>query len=189
MKIKIKCIPAQGSACPPSPSGPSSSPHPTSVITIITRPIRQPPQNVRQPQRKMREEKREGRRRTLYCVTRCALILRMSHSSAVTPGAYFPGGARATAAAICGLSSARWWSITVSFGRVKKTSDQRSYCAWSFGGGLVILCVISTLQRTEKEREHGHDAVDVGAEDAATEDVERVADVADRVSWERLQFA
>ena len=84
----------------------------------------------------------------MYCVTRCALILRMSHSSAVAPGAYFPGGARATAAAICGLWSARWWSVTVSFGRVKKTSDQRSCCACSFGGGLVTSRVISTLQRT-----------------------------------------
>ena len=35
--------------------------------------------------------------------------------------------------------------------------------------------------------EHSHYAMQIGTEDAAAEDVERVADVADRVSGERLQ--
>ena len=72
----------------------------------------------------------------MYCEALCDRTLRASHSSAVVPGSYFPAGAFATASAIIALLLARWWSSTVSFGRVKKTSDQRSYCAWALGGGL-----------------------------------------------------
>ena len=60
-----------------------------------------------------------------------------NHDRAVWPVLNLLGsGEEATASAIIGLFSVRARSSLSLLGRLKKTSDQRSYAAWSLGGGL-----------------------------------------------------
>ena len=74
-------------------------------------------------------------------LNRLALVVKIrlaSHSPAVTPVSNLPGGALITASAIMELCSASARIGASKLGLVKKTKDQRSNFACSFGGGLDV---------------------------------------------------
>jgi hypothetical protein len=73
---------------------------------------------------------------TVRFLIRRLRMRRLNHSPAVTPVAYRPTGARAAASAISVLSFVKGSRGIECPGRVKNTSDQRSYEAWALGGGL-----------------------------------------------------
>lgn len=113
------------------------------------------------------------------------LIRRMNQSLAVAPVSYFPGGTFAMASAIIGLSSDRARSSMEFPGRVKNTSDQRSYFPCSFGGGLDK--AVSKYQEHDGKKADAHHTMQIGPEDAPTEDGHCVSEIADGVSRNGLR--
>ena len=65
-------------------------------------------------------------------------------------------------------------------GRVKNTSDQRSYFPCSFGGGLDK--AVSKYQEHDGKKADAHHTMQIGPEDAPTEDGHCVSEIADGVS-------
>ena len=103
---------------------------------------------------------------------------RWNHSPAVAPVVYRPSGARAAASAISALSFVRGSRRTECAGRVKNTSDQRSYKAWAFGGGLRTgIRMQDQLVENDNQHHDSHDSVKVRTQDTSTEDRHRVAEI------------
>ncbi len=122
---------------------------------------------------------------TLYLVALVAAFRRASHSPAVKPVSnFFGSAARATAFEMVPLYCESGRRGASKFGRVKKTRDQRSNLTCSLGGGLGPLC---QLRQGQSGGVNVHHAVDVRAQDPSAKEVERVADVADNVAFERLR--
>ena len=111
------------------------------------------------------------------------LIRRAVHSPAVAPVLNSSRGFSATASATSRLFSTRGRRTTLLFGRVKNATEYRSYRDWGPGGGLLLRSdVVSAVGE-----KGSHHTVQVGTQDASTEDRQRVPNVADGVARERLQ--
>ena len=105
---------------------------------------------------------------TVRFLTRWFLMRRANHARAVWPVSNLAGsGAPRTAPATRGLRCASARSSALLFGRLKKTRDQRSCAAWSFGGVLR-----AGIRGGEGKKGEGrlHDAVQVRAQDAAAKE-------------------
>jgi hypothetical protein len=101
---------------------------------------------------------------------------RRNHSPAVAPVAYRPSGAPAAASAISVLSFVRGSRTAECPGRVKNTSDQRSYEACALGGGLRTRR--DQLVESDDQYRDSHDSMQIRAQDTSTEDRHRVAEIA-----------
>ena len=110
------------------------------------------------------------------------LIRRAVHSPAVAPVLNSSRGFSATASATSRLFSTRGRRTTLLFGRVKNATEYRSYRDWGPGGGLSARSYVVSAVGGRGS----HDAVQVGTQDAPTEDRQRVSNVADGVARERL---